>query len=64
MATPQAQQVKQNFLNHPYVVQAQKVVNGQVKQLDAELSKYPVLNDIEAKTKVPKAYGVLGLAAS
>lgn len=64
MATPQAQQVKQNFLNHPYVVQAQKVVNGQVKQLDAELSKYPVLNDIETKTKVPKAYGVLGLAAS
>lgn len=60
----QGQQIKQNFLNHPYVQQANKVVSGQVNALDSELNKYPVLRDIETRTKVPKAYGVLGLAAS
>lgn len=59
-----SQQIKQNFLNHPYVQQANKVVSGQVNALDSELNKYPVLRDIEARTKVPKAYGVLGLAVS
>ena len=29
-----------------------------------KLNKYPVLRDIETRTKVPKAYSVLGLAAS
>ena len=64
MTTPQSQQVKQNFVNHPYVQQAQKVVQGQLNTLDSELNKYPVLRDLEQKTKVPKAYGVLGLAVS
>jgi len=64
MSTPQSQQIKQNFLNHPYTQQASKFVNGQVSSLDAELNKYPVLRDIEARTRVPKAYAVLGLAAS
>ncbi|TXT12271.1 uncharacterized protein COLE_02681 [Cutaneotrichosporon oleaginosum] len=61
MATPQSQQIKNNFVNHPYVQQASRALQGQVNQLDAELNKYPVLRDVEAKTKVPKAYGVLGL---
>jgi len=64
MSSPQAQQIKQNFVNHPYVQQVQKAVQGQVNSLDTELNKYPVLRDLEAKTKVPKAYGVLALAAS
>ena len=29
-----------------------------------QLNRYPVLRDVEARTKVPKAYGVLGLAVS
>ncbi|BEI99478.1 hypothetical protein CcaverHIS631_0405210 [Cutaneotrichosporon cavernicola] len=61
MATPQSQQIKNNFVNHPYVQQASRALQGQVNSLDAELNKYPVLREVEAKTKVPKAYGVLGL---
>lgn len=34
----QSQQIKQNFLNHPYVQQANKVVAGQVNALDSEVS--------------------------
>jgi receptor expression-enhancing protein 5/6 len=64
MSTPQAQQITQNFLNHPYVQKAQKTFETQLNGLDAELNKYPILRDIEQKTKVPKAYGVLGLGAS
>lgn len=64
MSTPQAQQITQNFINHPYVQQAHKTVQGQLTSLDAELSKYTVLRDIETKTKVPKVYGVLALGAS
>ncbi|GFZ47478.1 Protein YOP1 [Saitozyma sp. JCM 24511] len=63
-AQSQSQQIKQNFLNHPYTQQATKFVSGQVNALDAELNRYPMLRDLEAKTKVPKAYGVLALGAS
>jgi receptor expression-enhancing protein 5/6 len=34
----QSQQIKQNFLNHPYTQQANKFVSGQVNALDAEVS--------------------------
>ncbi|KAL2760592.1 hypothetical protein ACRALDRAFT_1066908 [Sodiomyces alcalophilus JCM 7366] len=34
-----------------------------IRQLDGELSKYPVLNNIEKSTNVPKAYGAVGFAA-
>ncbi|KAK4458845.1 TB2/DP1, HVA22 family-domain-containing protein [Cladorrhinum samala] len=34
-----------------------------VGQLDKELSKYPVLVNLEKQTSVPKAYGVIGLVA-
>ncbi|KAL7421239.1 ER membrane protein DP1/Yop1 [Cryptotrichosporon argae] len=60
----QSEQIKQNFINHPYVQQAHKTVQGQVSALDQELNKYPVLRDLETRTRVPKAYGVLALAAS
>jgi receptor expression-enhancing protein 5/6 len=33
----------------------------QIAQLDKELSKYPVLNNLERQTSVPKVYAVLGL---
>jgi receptor expression-enhancing protein 5/6 len=29
-----------------------------------QLNKYPILRDLETRTKVPKAYGVLGLGVS
>jgi len=60
----QSQQIKDNFVNHPYTQKANQFLSGQVNQLDSELSKYPVLRDLETKTKVPKAYGVLALGAS
>ncbi|ORY24795.1 TB2/DP1, HVA22 family-domain-containing protein [Naematelia encephala] len=60
----QSQQIKQNFLSHPYTQQASQFASGQVNALDAELAKYPLLRDFEAKTRVPKAYGVLGLSSS
>ncbi|KAK4686705.1 receptor expression-enhancing protein 5/6, partial [Tremellales sp. Uapishka_1] len=62
MSGAQSQQIKQNFLNHPYTQQASKFASGQVNALDAELSKFPILRDLESRTRVPKAYGVLGLA--
>ncbi|KAJ5833361.1 hypothetical protein N7474_001672 [Penicillium riverlandense] len=34
----------------------------QIAQLDKELSKYPVLNNLERQTSVPKVYAILGLA--
>jgi receptor expression-enhancing protein 5/6 len=33
----------------------------QISQLDKELSKYPVLNNFEKQTSVPKVYVFLGL---
>jgi len=33
----------------------------QLSQLDKELSKYPVLNNLEKQTSVPKVYAFLGL---
>ncbi|BCR85040.1 putative membrane biogenesis protein (Yop1) [Aspergillus chevalieri] len=32
-----------------------------VAQLDKELSKYPILNNLERQTNVPKVYAILGL---
>ncbi|KAJ6107801.1 hypothetical protein N7523_009124 [Penicillium sp. IBT 18751x] len=32
-----------------------------IAQLDKELSKYPVLNNLERQTSVPKVYAILGL---
>jgi receptor expression-enhancing protein 5/6 len=40
----QSQQIKQNFLNHPYTQQANKFVSGQVNALDAEVRpRLPVM---------------------
>ncbi|KAL9112869.1 MAG: hypothetical protein Q9227_002946 [Pyrenula ochraceoflavens] len=33
----------------------------QISQIDKELSKYPMLNDFEKQTSVPKVYAFLGL---
>ncbi|KAL1972092.1 hypothetical protein VTN31DRAFT_7311 [Thermomyces dupontii] len=33
----------------------------QIAQLDKELSKYPILNQLERQTSIPKVYAVLGL---
>lgn len=38
-------------------------VQHYIKQLDGELSKYPVLNNLEKTTTVPKAYAALGVVA-
>ncbi|KAF9466863.1 TB2/DP1, HVA22 family-domain-containing protein [Collybia nuda] len=51
-----AQKVQQ----HPLVLQAQNKAKYYVDQLDKELTKYPVLNNLEQRTQVPKTYAVLG----
>ena len=50
MSTPQAQQIKQNFFNHPYTQQAHKFLAGQVSSLDAEVSNFFTLDDVLALT--------------
>ncbi|KAG6810366.1 hypothetical protein H0H92_012174 [Tricholoma furcatifolium] len=50
----------QKFQQHPVVIQAQKKANLYLTQLDKELSKYPVLNNLEQRTQVPKSYAVIG----
>jgi len=42
----------------------QDKAKGHISQLDKELSKYPVLNKLEAQTSVPKAYVFLGVIAT
>ncbi|CAA7267755.1 unnamed protein product [Cyclocybe aegerita] len=51
-----AQRVQQ----HPVFIQAQTKASYYVNQLDKELTKYPVLNTLEQRTQVPKAYAVIG----
>jgi receptor expression-enhancing protein 5/6 len=41
-------------------IQAQNKATYYVNQLDKELTKYPVLNTLEQRTQVPKAYAVIG----
>ncbi|KAF8525091.1 TB2/DP1, HVA22 family-domain-containing protein [Hysterangium stoloniferum] len=50
----------QKFQTHPTVLQAQDKASYYIKQLDKELTKYPVLNQLEQRTQVPKTYAVLG----
>ena len=40
----QSQQIKQNFLSHPYTQQANSFVSGQVSSLDAEVSQRTASN--------------------
>jgi receptor expression-enhancing protein 5/6 len=42
---------------------AQDKAQNYLSALDRELSKYPALNNLEKQAGVPKAYGVIGLAA-
>ncbi|KAI0271738.1 TB2/DP1, HVA22 family-domain-containing protein [Gloeopeniophorella convolvens] len=51
---------QQKVQQHPAFQQAQSKVNYYVAQLDKELSKYPVLINLEQRTQVPKAYAFLG----
>ncbi|KAH8111421.1 TB2/DP1, HVA22 family-domain-containing protein [Phellopilus nigrolimitatus] len=51
-----AQKVQQ----HPAFQQASDKANYYLKQLDKELSKYPVLQTLEQRTQVPKSYTVIG----
>jgi len=44
---------------HPVVKQSQERFFDYIAQLDKELSKYPILIQLEEKTQVPKAYGAL-----
>ncbi|KAJ7223242.1 TB2/DP1, HVA22 family-domain-containing protein [Mycena pura] len=54
-----AQKVQQ----HPVYIQAQGKASYYVNQLDKELTKYPVLNNLEQRTQIPKTYTVIGGAA-
>ncbi|KAG6914388.1 hypothetical protein DXG01_000617 [Tephrocybe rancida] len=50
----------QKIQQHPVVIQAQNKANVYLNQLDKELTKYPVLTNLESRTQVPKTYAVLG----
>ncbi|TEB26294.1 hypothetical protein FA13DRAFT_1737469 [Coprinellus micaceus] len=50
----------QKLQQNPYVQQAQTKASVYINQLDKELTKYPVLNNLEQRTQIPKAYAVLG----
>jgi len=54
-----AQSAAQKVQNHPAVVQAQNTANHYVGQLDKELTKYPMLVQLEQRTQIPKAYAAL-----
>lgn len=55
-----AQQAGNQLLSHPFAQQAMSIADGQLKQLDRQLSQFPALNKFEAQTRIPKVYGVLG----
>jgi len=50
----------QSITSHPVYVQASNKAKYYNSQLDKELSRYPVLNDIEARMQVPKTALVFG----
>jgi len=50
----------QNIQNHPAYVQATSQAKYYHNQLDKELTKYPVLNNLEQRTQVPKTFLVIG----
>jgi receptor expression-enhancing protein 5/6 len=59
----QSEQIKQNFLNHPYTQQASKFFNGQVSSLDAEVSldaSLVLIMSSRAAEQVPRAPGHRG----
>ncbi|PVF96272.1 hypothetical protein CPB86DRAFT_709473 [Serendipita vermifera] len=53
----------QNFQNHPVYKQASSQAKYYHDQLDKELTKYPVLNNLEQRTQVPKTFIVIGSVA-
>ncbi|CAG7847842.1 Protein YOP1 [Serendipita indica DSM 11827] len=52
----------QNIQNHPMYQQASQKAQYYHSQLDKELGKYPILNNIEQRTQVPKTFLVIGAA--
>ncbi|KAG9017833.1 ER membrane protein DP1/Yop1 [Tulasnella sp. JGI-2019a] len=58
-ASSAAQNAAEQIRAHPAVQQAHQSFAQYMAQLDKELSKYPIINQLEQKTQVPKAYGAL-----
>lgn len=58
-AQQKASDIANQVLNHPYVKRANAFAQQNLNALDKQLSQYPVLTDLEARTNVPKTYGVL-----
>lgn len=50
----------QSIQNHPAYVQATTQAKYYHSQLDKELTKYPILNNLEQRTQVPKTFLVMG----
>ncbi|KAJ7596263.1 TB2/DP1, HVA22 family-domain-containing protein [Mycena floridula] len=51
------------FQQHPMFVQAKTTAIAYHNRLDKELTKYPVLTNLEQRTQIPKTYTVLGGSA-
>jgi len=58
-----AANVTEQIKAHPAVQQASQSFSQYIGQLDKELTRYPVMVQLEEKTQVPKAYGALGACA-
>ncbi|KAJ9114935.1 hypothetical protein QFC20_001309 [Naganishia adeliensis] len=63
-ARQQVSQLADAAAHNPLVQQTQQVSQRQLNALDRELAKYGFLNEFEARTNIPKTYGVLGLGSS
>ncbi|KAF8961014.1 TB2/DP1, HVA22 family-domain-containing protein [Flammula alnicola] len=50
----------QRIQQHPIFIQAHNKALYYNSQLDKELTKYPVLSNLEQRTGIPKTYAVLG----
>jgi len=50
--------------DQPLIMSFQDKAQGQINLIDKELSKYPILNNLEKQTSVPKVYAFLGLLAT
>nr|BAJ92361.1 predicted protein [Hordeum vulgare subsp. vulgare] len=59
-----ANQTANQVKSHPIVQQGVSTANQYAARLDKHLGKYPILNRVEAQTRVPKVYGVLGLGGA
>jgi hypothetical protein len=61
-ANAKLHQLGEQAAQHPLVQSAQETTTQQLNVLDQQLARFGFLNEFEARTKIPKTYGVLGFS--